>query len=203
MNTPEKPPVRPSGPRNPIHASTETPRVENEPHTGAQRIRLDNLTSDQLDDLYDRLEAAEETYNTWQRRAQRSLARIEYTRSLHTPLQRASLICARCSGWDGRRVLGVLTDYPCATLTALGHPNPAQPNPGPTGAPPSVSTAPQTPAHTPGGSADAGPRPEPSDGRTPAPAQPCDGCGHPEHPARECPAMEYGERCACDEPVPN
>lgn len=29
----------------------------------------------------------------------------------------------------------------------------------------------------------------------------CDGCGHPVHPARECPVTLYGERCACDEPV--
>lgn len=32
-------------------------------------------------------------------------------------------------------------------------------------------------------------------------AQPCDGCGHPEHPAHGCPVTLYGERCACDEPV--
>lgn len=31
--------------------------------------------------------------------------------------------------------------------------------------------------------------------------EPCDGCGHPEHPARECPVVRYGERCACDEPI--
>jgi hypothetical protein len=31
--------------------------------------------------------------------------------------------------------------------------------------------------------------------------QPCDGCGHPEHPARQCPVTLYGERCACDEPL--
>jgi hypothetical protein len=29
----------------------------------------------------------------------------------------------------------------------------------------------------------------------------CDGCGHPAHPARECPVTQYGERCACDEPI--
>jgi hypothetical protein len=29
----------------------------------------------------------------------------------------------------------------------------------------------------------------------------CDGCGHPEHPAHQCPVTRYGERCACDEPV--
>jgi hypothetical protein len=32
-------------------------------------------------------------------------------------------------------------------------------------------------------------------------AGPCDGCGHPEHPARECSITAYGQRCACDEPV--
>jgi hypothetical protein len=29
----------------------------------------------------------------------------------------------------------------------------------------------------------------------------CDGCGHAVHPARQCPVVLYGERCACDEPV--
>jgi hypothetical protein len=29
----------------------------------------------------------------------------------------------------------------------------------------------------------------------------CDGCGHPEHVANECPVTQYGERCPCDEPV--
>lgn len=30
----------------------------------------------------------------------------------------------------------------------------------------------------------------------------CEGCGHPVHRARQCPAGLYGERCACDEPLP-
>jgi hypothetical protein len=129
MNTPANGPQHPPGPRTPAPASTETPGTENEPQTGAQRIRLDDLTSDALDALYDRMEAAEETYSTWQRRAQRSLARIEAARDLHQPMQRgsSSVYCAHCSHWDGRRVLGVVTDYPCDTLRALGHP--AQPNP--------------------------------------------------------------------------
>ncbi|MFJ8006153.1 hypothetical protein [Streptomyces fagopyri] len=38
-------------------------------------------------------------------------------------------------------------------------------------------------------------------GATPTSEQPCDGCGHPTHPARECPVASYGERCACDEPI--
>ncbi|MFD4596781.1 hypothetical protein ACFWPQ_01985 [Streptomyces sp. NPDC058464] len=29
----------------------------------------------------------------------------------------------------------------------------------------------------------------------------CDGCGHPTHPADQCPVTRYGERCACDEPI--
>jgi hypothetical protein len=36
----------------------------------------------------------------------------------------------------------------------------------------------------------------------PAPAVPqCDGCGHLVHRARKCPAVRYGERCECDEPL--
>lgn len=35
-----------------------------------------------------------------------------------------------------------------------------------------------------------------------APAVPqCDGCGHLVHRARKCPAVRYGERCECDEPI--
>jgi hypothetical protein len=35
-----------------------------------------------------------------------------------------------------------------------------------------------------------------------APAVPqCDGCGHLVHRARKCPAVRYGERCECDEPL--
>lgn len=37
---------------------------------------------------------------------------------------------------------------------------------------------------------------------TPDARTPCDGCGHPEHPAHECPVTLYGEHCACDEPQP-
>lgn len=44
----------------------------------------------------------------------------------------------------------------------------------------------------------------PSRGATepqPVGARPCDGCGHLEHRANKCPAIRYGERCACDEPA--
>lgn len=29
----------------------------------------------------------------------------------------------------------------------------------------------------------------------------CDGCGHPAHAANACPALSYGQRCECDEPL--
>lgn len=48
-------------------------------------------------------------------------------RKLHQPMQRGPFtICAHCSGWDGeRRCLGVVTNYPCPTITALDQPGPA------------------------------------------------------------------------------
>jgi hypothetical protein len=52
-------------------------------------------------------------------------------------------------------------------------------------------STPAAPAVPPVGSA------EPADDE----ATSCDGCGHPEHAARECPVTQYGERCACDEPI--
>ena len=46
--------------------------------------------------------------------------RADAVRALHQPMQRGPFtICAHCSGWDGRRCLGVVTDSPCATLRAL------------------------------------------------------------------------------------
>lgn len=144
MNTPANGPQRPSAPRTPAPASTETPGAESEAHRGAQHIRLDDLTSNQLDALYDRIEAA---------------------RALHKPMQRGSgVYCAHCSHWDGRRVLGVLTDYPCDTLRALD--GPPQPHTGPTEAPQDGPVAPSAPRSTPGGVSDPAQRHEPSDGHT-------------------------------------
>lgn len=55
-------------------------------------------------------------------------SRLEAACALHTPIQRGpGVYCARCSGWDGRRFLGILTDHPCPTLRALDAPS--QPNP--------------------------------------------------------------------------
>jgi hypothetical protein len=161
MNTPANGPQRPSEPRTPVCTSTETPAPGNEPHTGAQRIRLDDLTSDQLDILYDLLEALIAAGSAREAERGALYGRIEVARDLHQPMRRggSGVYCAHCSHWDGRRVLGVLTDYPCDTLRALDGPH--QPDAGPTEAPPAVSTAPQEPAHAPGGSADAGMRPEP------------------------------------------
>jgi hypothetical protein len=48
-------------------------------------------------------------------------AAVDRVRALHQPMQRGPFtICTHCSGWDGKwRCLGVVTDYPCATLRAL------------------------------------------------------------------------------------
>lgn len=44
----------------------------------------------------------------------------ERLNALHAPMTRGGfMICAHCSGWDGRRCLGLLTDWPCETLHAL------------------------------------------------------------------------------------
>lgn len=50
--------------------------------------------------------------------------RIKNTLALHQPMQRGPFtICAHCSGWDGKwRCQGVVTDYPCPTVTALTKP---------------------------------------------------------------------------------
>lgn len=95
------------------------------------RILLDAMTSDQLDDLYDQLERA-------QRVAMDVLddGPLERVRNLHQPMQRGALtICAHCSHWDAnrQRCHGVLTDYPCDTVTALdARPEPDTSEPEPT-----------------------------------------------------------------------
>lgn len=39
---------------------------------------------------------------------------------LHYPVQRGSIAaCAECSGWNGRRCVGLVTQWPCPTLDAL------------------------------------------------------------------------------------
>jgi hypothetical protein len=39
---------------------------------------------------------------------------------LHYPVQRGSIAaCAECSGWNGKRCVGLVTPWPCPTLEAL------------------------------------------------------------------------------------
>ncbi|MFE0134501.1 hypothetical protein ACFWY6_23510 [Streptomyces sp. NPDC059037] len=39
---------------------------------------------------------------------------------LHYPVQRGSIAaCAECSGWNGRRCVGLVTQWPCPTLDAV------------------------------------------------------------------------------------
>jgi hypothetical protein len=54
-------------------------------------------------------------------------AALERVRALHQPMQRGPFtICAHCSGWDGEwRCRGVVTDYPCPTISALPAAKPA------------------------------------------------------------------------------
>ncbi|MEU7240270.1 hypothetical protein [Streptomyces sparsogenes] len=41
--------------------------------------------------------------------------------ALHRPLLRGGIeVCAECSGWDGRRCRGLLTEWPCPTAEAAG-----------------------------------------------------------------------------------
>jgi hypothetical protein len=104
------------------------------------RIRLDDLTSDALDALYAELAEAREQLRLVDgmrrqdldsaaaaiQRAEHAEAALARVRDLHQPMQRGPFtICGHCSGWDGRRCLGVVTDYPCPTLTALDEPGSA------------------------------------------------------------------------------
>jgi hypothetical protein len=39
---------------------------------------------------------------------------------LHYPVQRGPIAaCAECSGWNGRRCTGLVTEWPCPTLEAV------------------------------------------------------------------------------------
>jgi hypothetical protein len=40
--------------------------------------------------------------------------------TLHAPMTRGGIrICAHCSGWNGTRCQGLVTEWPCDTLTTL------------------------------------------------------------------------------------
>ena len=57
------------------------------------------------------------TSATWGARA--AALRRKLT-DLHYPVQRGSIAaCAECSGWNGRRCVGLVTQWPCPTLEAL------------------------------------------------------------------------------------
>ena len=46
---------------------------------------------------------------------------------LHAPMVRGGVqICAHCSGWNGVRCVGLVTEWPCDTLTALDATFPAK-----------------------------------------------------------------------------
>lgn len=46
---------------------------------------------------------------------------------LHYPVQRGPIAaCAECSGWNGIRCVGLVTQYPCPTLDALDAAFPAK-----------------------------------------------------------------------------
>ena len=101
------------------------------------RIPLDEMTSDQLDALYERLEqagrdvddmanAAARLATLARKRAETAETAIERVRALHQPMGRGPFtVCTHCSGWNGFRCEGVVTPHPCPTLEALD----AQPAP--------------------------------------------------------------------------
>ena len=54
---------------------------------------------------------------SWNNRI-RALRRKLHT--LHAPMMRGGIqICAACSGWNGVRCLGLVTEWPCPTLDAF------------------------------------------------------------------------------------
>lgn len=47
--------------------------------------------------------------------------------TLHAPMHRGGIqICASCSGWNGTRCLGLVTEWPCPTLDAFDRTFPAK-----------------------------------------------------------------------------
>ena len=50
--------------------------------------------------------------------------------TLHAPIARGGVqICAHCSGWNGSRCIGLLTEWPCPTLDAFDTTFPARETP--------------------------------------------------------------------------
>ncbi len=101
------------------------------------RIRLDELTSDQLDALYDRIATLEHVATGNRRHVQyavpeleRAEAAIARVRDLH--YQQDGAYCAICTEDFGR----LQADWPCPTIAALDEPTPVA---GPAAAEPAVS----------------------------------------------------------------
>ncbi len=50
-------------------------------------------------------------------------------RQLHAPLLRGGIqVCTTCSGWNGVRCLGLVTEWPCQTLTLFDRAFPTKEN---------------------------------------------------------------------------
>ena len=94
----------------------------------SDRIPLDHLTSDALDALYERLDAAEETESQRQLatarealasatvRAARAEAAVARVRALHS---NHNGICGWCKGPDDPHTSGDFEYWPCATIRAI------------------------------------------------------------------------------------
>lgn len=93
------------------HVGTEVAESTTARAAGAETDRL-------------RADIAADREQQWPQRLGQAEKRIKAAVALHQPMQRGPFtICAHCSGWDGKwRCLGVVTDYPCPTITALADP---------------------------------------------------------------------------------
>ncbi|MEU7010387.1 hypothetical protein [Streptomyces sp. NPDC046332] len=77
-----------------------------------------------------RLTASRQLNDSLGRQLTQAEAKLERVRALHQPMARAGFtICARCSGWNGVRCLGLVADYPCDTIAALDEQQEQQPTP--------------------------------------------------------------------------
>lgn len=125
----------------------------------ADRAARGPLTPDEIARLRDginQLEHAEAELRDWAERdsmdaaagsyagrAEAVEARVKAALDLHQSMERGPFtICAHCSGWDGRRCLGVVTEYPCPTVTALTEETPVSDDNCVTDVDPAPPTAP-------------------------------------------------------------
>lgn len=86
----------------------------------AARAHRGPLTPDEAARLtagVDRFTARRSPAIRWANRAAALRRKIA---ALHHPVQRGSIAaCAECSGWNGRRCVGLVTPWPCPTLELL------------------------------------------------------------------------------------